>query len=232
MTSREVRAVPKTGVVVAVDGPSASGKSTVSRALAERLALPYVNTGLMYRALAARALATGTDPDDVERLEELARDIRFSLSAAEPGHLLFDGHEPGGDLATVSVEAVVSAVSRHPDVRAVMRAEQRRLGASGSVTEGRDIGAVVFPDADAKLFLTASAAVRRERRERERGVRKDDGLARALELRDALDAQTNPLRPAPGAVTIDSTALSTDAVVEEALRVVEETLRRLPATPS
>ena len=232
MTTSQLREIPKTGLVVAVDGPSASGKSTVSRAVAARLRLPYVNTGLMYRALAARALATGTEPVDATRLAELARGIRFQLAGSPLRELQIDGRPPGDDLATPAVEAIVSAVARHAEVRAVMRREQRLLGASGSVTEGRDIGSVVFPDADAKLFLWAQPAVRAERREEERGARGDASLAEALAARDALDAQTNPLRPAPGAVTIDSTSLPTGAVVAEALRVVERALGRSLAAPS
>ena len=231
----QAESIPKTGLVIAVDGPSASGKSTVSRTLARRLRLPYVNTGLMYRALAARALSTGTDPDDEEGLARLAKELRFDLSTDASPVLLIDGSPPGPDLTSPGVERVVSAVSRHPAVRDVMRSAQRRFGASGAVMEGRDIGSVVFPDADVKLFAWADPAVRvaRRREERRDDQREDRDIAEALARRDALDDETNPLRPAPGAIRIDTTDMTADAVADEALRIVERALgRSLGAAPS
>jgi cytidylate kinase len=224
---------PKTGLVVAVDGPAASGKSTVSRTLATRLGLPYVNTGLMYRALAARALSSGTDPEDGPALRALALAIRFALSPDGVRELTVEGGPPGPDLSSPRVEAIVSAVSRHPPVRAVMREAQRRLGAPGAVMEGRDIGSVVFPDADAKLFVWADPQVRVRRRSEERGDGEEtEEMARALARRDALDAETNPPVPALGAVVLDTTTLSPDEAVERALRVVREALARpLGAAP-
>jgi cytidylate kinase len=220
--------IEKTGPVIAVDGPSASGKSTVSTALAERLGLPYISTGLMYRALAARALARGAHPDDATRLEELARELSFELSPGPLHKLLIDGRPPGPELLTPEVEAIVSAASRHPGVRAALRAEQRRLGAAGSIMDGRDIGSVVFPDADVKLFLWAEPGVRVDRRELERG---DVRLADAVARRDAIDARTSPPRPAPGATMIDTTALTLDEVVAEALRIVQAALDRTSIDP-
>jgi cytidylate kinase len=234
----DARRVPKTGLVVAVDGPSASGKSTVSRTLAERLGLPYVNTGLMYRALTSRALATGTDPDDAPALARIAGELRFDLDGhGTSGGLLIGGSPPGPDLSAPAVEDIVSAVSRHPAVRSVMRAAQRRLGAGGSVVEGRDIGSVVFPDADVKLFVWARPEVRvaRRREERRNGTPSGDegAVAEALTRRDALDARTSPLRPAPGAIVIDTTELSAGEVAAEALRIVERALGRpLGAAPT
>jgi CMP/dCMP kinase len=205
------------GPVVAIDGPAGSGKSTLGRRLAEELGVPYVNTGLMYRALTARALRESLDVEDEPALANLAREIRFDLDfQSSPPSLRVDGRAPGEDLVTPEVEGSVSSVSRHPAVRAVMVSEQRRLGARGAVMEGRDIGSVVFPDADVKLFLEAAPTERARRRERERG----DAAAEAAAGRDDLDARVNPFVPAPGAIVIDTTGRPKDDVLAEALEAV------------
>lgn len=208
--------------VVAIDGPAGSGKSTLARRLAAELGLPYVNTGLMYRALALRALREGVDPDDGSTLESLARSIGFDLDArVHPPELAIDGRAPGDDLSAPEVESTVSRVARHPQVRAVLRDEQRRLGSGGAVMEGRDIGTVVQPDAPLKLFLEAHPEERVERRAQEREARTGE-VAEALETRDALDARTNPLEPAPDAVAIDTTDLAPDQVLARALELARE----------
>ena len=215
--------VPKRGPVIAIDGPAGAGKSTLARELADRLGMPYVNTGLMYRAVAARARAEGVDQTDVAALAEIAQRLRFSLP---PGggvpELAIDGKAPGPDLVSEGVEGIVSEVARHPEVRAVLRKAQRALGAEGCVMEGRDIGTVVFPDADVKIFLSASPDVRARRRNQERGG--DQDVAAAVARRDALDARTNPLEPAADAHTLDSTALGPAEVLAQALRLVEAAL--------
>ena len=205
-------------VVIAIDGPAGAGKSTLARGLAEALGVAYVNTGLMYRALAEAALRMHLDTSDANALERAARDIRFDLDSGHPPSLLIDGRPPGADLETGEVEAAVSLVSRHPAVREVMRAAQRELGERGAVMEGRDIATVVFPDADVKIFVTASPEVRAARRLRERG---GSAAADALERRDELDARTNPLEPSDGAVVIDSTSLSSEEVLGRALEAVD-----------
>jgi CMP/dCMP kinase len=210
---------PKAGLVVAIDGPAGAGKSTLARRLARALGLPWINTGLMYRALAAAALESGVDPDDAASLETLARRLRFEVASGGARELLVDGAPPGSELTSPGVEQAVSAVARHPTVREVMRERQRRLGARGSVMEGRDIGTVVFPDADVKIFLSAPPGVRVERRELERGRRGAD-VEEGVVRRDTLDARTNPLEPAPGAHVLDTTALDAGQVFQAALELV------------
>jgi cytidylate kinase len=217
------REVEKTGIVVAIDGPAGAGKTTLARRLAEALGLPFVSTGLMYRALAELALQKGIDPEDGPALAPLASTIAFSLGGGPVTELLIDGRQPDPSLTSSGVEALVSRVARHPEVRAVLRAAQRRLGAAGGVMEGRDIGTAVFPDADVKIFLSALPAVRAGRREEERGGGKE--VADAVAARDSLDARTNPLVPAGDAHVLDTTVLSRDEAFEEALGVVLDALK-------
>ena len=208
--------------VIAIDGAAGSGKSTLARMLALELGLPYVNTGLMYRALALRAHRDGVAPDDADALERLARGMRFELDrSVRPPELTIDGEPPSETLTSPEVESSVSVVARHPEVRAVLRAEQRRLAADGAVMEGRDIGTVVAPGAPLKIFLEANPVERADRRALER---EDDPsrIAEALGTRDELDARTNPLEPAPDAVVLDTTGLAAAGVVRRALELVRE----------
>jgi cytidylate kinase len=220
-----VSAESKRGVVIAIDGPAGAGKSTLAGSLARELDLPYINTGLMYRSVAAAALSGGIDPQDAAALAKLARGLRFSIAGGEQPSLRIEGGPPQKALTSAEVEEVVSMVARHPEVRSVLRAEQRRLGAEGSVMEGRDIGTVVFPDADVKLFLRAEPDERVSRRQSERGSR-DPALAEALEQRDVLDARTNPLVPAHDAYPLDTTGRTRHEVLLEALRLVARARER------
>jgi len=208
-------------VIIAVDGAAGSGKSTLARGLARALRVAYINTGLMYRALASASIASGVDADDAERLVDLARGLRFSVRGDDPPELQVEGYG-SAHLTTPEVESRVSLVSRHQGVRTVMRDRQRVLGTDGAVMEGRDIATVVFPDAPLKLFLEADPERRAGRRAGERGT-SEDAVRTALHQRDARDARTNPLEPAPGAVVIDTTDLSIeqtlDAAIEAARRV-------------
>ena len=208
-------------LIVAIDGPAGAGKSTLAHALAKALALPYLNTGLMYRAVAAEALRRGVDPEDDGGLASIARELRFALGPGDPRSLLIEGSPPGPELTTTAVEASVSRVSSHPAVREVLREAQRALGGEGAVVEGRDIGTVVFPDADVKVFLRAAPAERAARRLAERGSH-DVALAEALERRDALDAQTNPLEPARDAHVVDTTDRDPDEVLRDVLALVHD----------
>jgi cytidylate kinase len=211
--------------VIAIDGPAGSGKSTLARRLAETLELPYLNTGLMYRALTLRAIEAGVDPDDGPGLAAVARELKFDLDLSlQPPELSIDGGPPDPAVTSPEVESMVSHVARHPEVREVLRAEQRRLAAGGAVVEGRDIGTVVAPAADAKLYLGADERERIARRTTERDDEEAD-VGRELSRRDALDAGTNPLEPAVDAVAIDTTGMNPDAVFERALALIRSRSR-------
>lgn len=219
MASLAAMSSTRTRPVIAIDGPAGAGKSTLARAVATELRLPYVNTGVMYRALAARALAVGIDPEDGPALASAAEAIVFALGDGMVPELLVDGRPAGPSLTTPAVESVVSTVARHPAVRSVLRARQRTLGAGGSVMEGRDIGTAVFPDADVKIFLSAAPEVRVGRRQAEREA--EEG---SVVERDALDHRTNPLEPAPDAHVLDSTRLTRHEVLAEALAIIRSAL--------
>ncbi|HSL12163.1 MAG TPA: (d)CMP kinase [Actinomycetota bacterium] len=209
--------------VIAIDGAAGSGKSTLARAIAERLGLPYVNTGEMYRAVAAAALASGVDTDDAPGLLDLARRSRFILADGAPRELEVEGW-PRERLHTADVDATVSAVSRHPAVRAHLREAQRAFARAGAVMEGRDIASVVVPDARVKVYVTAHEDVRASRRAKQRGADLT-GTDDALRRRDARDAVTTPHVPAAGADVVDTTHLDVDGAIEAIMAIVR---RRAP----
>jgi cytidylate kinase len=214
-------------IVVAIDGPAGSGKSTLAHRLALELDLPYLNTGLMYRAVALEAIRRGVDPDDAEGLATIARALRFDLDPTRrPPQLRIDGREPEPALRDPRVEALVSRVARHPQVRAVLRAEQRRLGAQGGVVEGRDIGSVVFPEATLRVVLVAHPRERTERRARELGAGPTEEISRAIEARDRQDRANVP--PVEPDLELDSTGMSPDRVLEVVLAALRERLREEP----
>ena len=192
--------------VVAIDGPAGSGKSTVARAVARRLGLDYLDTGAMYRSVALAALRGGVDPVDGEGLARLAKQTEVENTAR---------------IRAPDVTTIVSTVAAHPEVRAEMVRRQREWvrGRGGGVVEGRDIGSVVFPDADVKVFLTASEEERARRRQRDEAAPDRAAVAADLARRDGLDSsrQVSPLRPADDALVIDTTGRTVDDVVEEVL---------------
>jgi cytidylate kinase len=213
--------------VVAIDGAAGSGKSTLARLLAEPLGLPYVNTGAMYRALTLAARRGEVDVEDEEALVRLMDTLDFTLSPVgrpardqqDPRELWIDGAPPSDELESADVESNVSAIAKHPAVRAAMRAAQRALGEGGAVMEGRDIGTAVFPDAPVKVFLIAEAHERAGRRVEERG---SEDVAGALHERDRRDARVNPFVPADDAVVIDTSDLDVDATVRAALAIIAQ----------
>jgi cytidylate kinase len=211
--------------VVAIDGAAGSGKSTLARSLASRLGLAYVNTGLMYRALAALALRRGIQPHDGPRLARAFGDLSFSLASGSPAELQVEGYDDD-ELSSPEVEGCVSAVASHPEVRELMRGVQRELGErSGAVMEGRDIGSTVFPDAPVKLYLTAPGLVREHRRAGDRPELDRARVADSLRDRDDLDSATNAFVPPPGAVVIDTGDLTAGQTLDIAIAEVE---RRMP----
>jgi cytidylate kinase len=220
-------------LVVAVDGPGGSGKSTVARALARRLGLRYLDTGAMYRAVTWLALQRRVDIEDAEAVAQLAERAVLTVGT-DPNapEIAIDGVDVSSDIRTRPVTSAVSAVSAVPALRQRLVDQQRgliRADRTGIVVEGRDIGTVVSPDAPLKVFLTASTAVRARRRSAEIGEAGDDAVAQTMaELgrRDALDSGrvASPLAQAEDAFEVDSTDLSVDAVVD---RIVAELSERV-----
>jgi cytidylate kinase len=218
------------GLVVAVDGPGGSGKSTVAKAVARRLGLRYLDTGAMYRAVTQLALERRIDLEDPEAVAELAeRAVLTPGTDPDNPSIAVNEVRVDAEIRTRAVTNAVSAVSAVAAVRRRLVARQRQLiaeaveSAGGIVVEGRDIGLVVAPDAPVKVFLTASTEVRALRRSRELGEKGVDDVARTLaELgrRDELDStrKVDPLQAAPDAIVVDSSGMSVDEVVEEVLR--------------
>lgn len=208
-------------MIIAIDGPSGSGKSTVARRIADELGFHYLDTGAMYRAVALVALRRGISPDDQANTAMIARDEPIEFGTSGPSSVSIGGVEVTSDIRTKEVDGAVSAVSACPDVRTALVTQQRRIAqGSNIVMEGRDIGTVVFPDAEVKVFLTASAQARAHRRceqNRERGVGDTDegALLAAMEARDVYDStrETAPLRAASDAVIVDTSNLTIDQVV-------------------
>jgi CMP/dCMP kinase len=213
--------------VVALDGPSGTGKSTVARALAVELGLRYLNTGAMYRAVTWAVLRDGVDPDDQARVGRVAAGARIEIGT-DPGHeeISLDGVSVVDRVRSAEVTAAVSAVSAVPEVRRLLVARQRELiGAGGIVVEGRDIGTVVAPDAPLKVYLTASHDARVRRRVAQEGDLGGLGAASAeLLRRDRYDSSRalDPLRAADDAVQFDTTTLQIDDVVKRLVDIARD----------
>jgi CMP/dCMP kinase len=206
-------------VIVAIDGPAGAGKSTVARALAERLGFRYLDTGAMYRALTWLAMQRGLDLGDAQGLAQLAREQPVLFS--EGDRVWIGGTDVTSSIRETRVDRMVPVVARHPAVREVMRERQRELGRDGDVViEGRDIGTVVAPDAEVKVFLVADRTERAKRRVAERPGIGADALATDLRLRDESDAAR--MQPAADAIEIDTTSLEVEDVVDRIESLVRE----------
>ncbi|MSW29455.1 MAG: (d)CMP kinase [Actinobacteria bacterium] len=203
-------------MVIAIDGPAGSGKSTVAKAVASRLGLDYLDTGAMYRSVAFAALRGGVDPEDAEVVSNLARNIDLQIDTN--GTVIVDDVDATIEIRGPEVTRAVSIVAANPDVRKEMRARQRQWVAKrgGGVMEGRDIGTVVFPEARLKVYLDASPEVRAARRSKEVSDLSYETVATDLARRDALDQNRthDPLRTASDAVTIDTSDLTVDQIVD------------------
>jgi cytidylate kinase len=208
-------------VIVTIDGGVASGKSAVGRRVAEKLGLPFVDSGLMYRAITRLAVERGVDPHDADAITKLAETARVRI---EGERVWVDGRELTDVIYDTDYAEALPVVAATPGVRTALVEQQRRMGGSGVVMAGRDIGTVVFPEAEHKFFLVASLdeKVRRRATQYERrGERVDpESMRKEVEVRDRVDMErpVAPLRPAPDAIVIDTDHLDVDQVVD---RIVE-----------
>ncbi len=217
-------------LIIAIDGPVGSGKSTLARRVAAMLGYIYIDTGAMYRSIALKALRRGIPLESTERLTSLAGETRVDLRAENGTQQVFlDGDDVTAAIRTPEVAQAASKVAVVPGVRQVLVAEQRRAGERGGVVmEGRDIGSVVFPDAQLKIFLTASPEIRAERRWREHQEKGESiDLARTLEEireRDRRDREraTSPLVRATDAVVVDSTAMEPEEVARLVIMLAQD----------
>jgi cytidylate kinase len=208
--------------VIAIDGPAGAGKSTIARVLAARLGLEYLDTGAMYRAVTFAAVHRGIPVDDFDRVGALAREV--TMEVGEHG-VLVDGIDATNEIRSRDITAKVSTVAANSQVRTELVERQRQWARrrGGGVIEGRDIGSVVFPDAELKLYLTASPRVRAQRRVAESGGDVDE-IEAAIAARDAYDSgrADSPLAEADGAVVVDTTGLG----IDEVLATIEGLLAR------
>jgi cytidylate kinase len=213
-------------VVVAIDGPAGAGKSTIAKRIAGRLGFTYIDTGAMYRAVALWAVRQGVDPADMHRMEQLALASDIELS---PGRIRLNGEDVTEAIRTPDVSNGASKVAVIPGVRRAMVAKQRAIGERTSVVmEGRDIGTVVFPNADVKIYLDANPSERVRRRLKDVRAQGDgiseSALAEQMKERDQRDSTRAdaPLSQAPDAIYFDSTALSIEEVEDAILKIVRE----------
>lgn len=219
----------RNGLVIAIDGPSASGKSTTAKLVAHRLGYTYIDSGAMYRAVTLAAIRAGIDPADASAVEELAAGLVIRFRCNEDGSLqtLLNGEDVSGEIRTPEVTSLVSQVSTYAGVRNAMVELQRAMSREGGVVlDGRDIGTVVFPNADVKVFMVADIGARASRRREDMVVMGEaltvETIAEDLERRDYLDShrEISPLRKAEDAVQIDTSGVTIEQQVEQVLDLV------------
>jgi cytidylate kinase len=218
-------------LVIAIDGPAGSGKSTIAARLAKKLGYTNLESGAMYRAIALKAMEQQVPLSDAEALRQLAQDSVIELEPRGEGNrVLLDGRDVSQRIREADVTLAASQVSVHPPVRQVMVSRQRELGANGGVVmEGRDIGTAVFPNAEVKIFLDADPTVRAERRVLQNGSQSPDEAKKVqaeIAARDERDRTrtTSPLVPASDAVILDTTHKSIDEVVDEVEKITKQRL--------
>ncbi|ACP32914.1 (d)CMP kinase [Corynebacterium aurimucosum] len=223
--------MPDQGLILAVDGPSGTGKSTTCRALAKQLEAKYVDTGAMYRVATLAVLRAGVDPADTDAVIAATADLPLEVSDdPDSTQVIFDGEDVSRVIREDEVTRNVSAVSAIPEVRQNLVELQRKLAAQAhrAIVEGRDIGTVVLADAPAKAYMTASAEVRAQRRHDQNlaaGIESDfDTVLADVERRDAADSSraTSPLRPAEDAVLVDTSEMTREEVLDALIAVVKE----------
>jgi cytidylate kinase len=215
-------------LVIAIDGPSGAGKGTISRAISEALGYRHVDTGAMYRAVGWKAAHDGIPLDDEDAVSELARAATIHV---DKGVVAIDGHDVTRAIRTPEIDKAATAVARLPKVREALVARQRALGTEGGVVmEGRDIGTVVFPNADVKIYLDASAEERARRRASDAShsgsQTGQEAVAEAIQARDKADTTraVSPLSIAPDAVHIDTTEMPIEHVLDRVMSLVENKL--------
>lgn len=221
-------------IIIAIDGPAGSGKSTTARLVAQKLGYIYIDTGAMYRALTLKVIELGIDPNDESSIIKIAENTKIEL-LYENGNLkvILDGKDVSEKIRSPEVTSLVSIVSAHPKLRDIMVKKQRELGRNGGVVmDGRDIGTVVFPDADLKIFMTADVKERAKRRQKElkaQGFNVEiEKLIKEIEERDKFDStrEVGPLKKADDAIEIDTTNLTIDEQVELVLKKAYELINQ------
>jgi cytidylate kinase len=221
-------------IIIAIDGPAGSGKSTTARLVAQKLGYTYIDTGAMYRALTLKVIESNIDPNDEDSIVKLAENTRIDL-IYENGNLkvILDNRDVSDKIRTPEVTSLVSVVSAHPKVRDIMVKKQRELGKDGGVViDGRDIGTVVFPNADLKIFMTADVKERAKRRQKELKTQgfeiEIEKLIKEIEERDEFDSnrEISPLKKADDAIEIDTTNLTIEEQVELVLKKAYELINQ------
>ncbi|WP_457621783.1 (d)CMP kinase [Persephonella sp.] len=218
-------------MIIAIDGPAGSGKSTVAKRLSNILGYTYIDTGAMYRAVAYKVKQEGINPDDADAVVSIMKKINIKLEPSDNGVKVFlDGEDVSSKIRTEEIGKIASKIARHSEVRKILVQKQREMGkkAKNAVIEGRDTGTVIFPDADLKIFMTASPEIRARRRWEElknKGLDIDyNQILKEVKERDHLDQtrKDSPLRPAKDAIIIDTTNKSIDEVINQILELIRK----------